>query len=193
MDARRSLIADACLTLVGAHGVRGLTHHKIDDEAGIARGSTSYYCRRRVDILRLALERLYERDVADLEAMIASIPAGEQDRQAAVTEAVADLALRWLDEEHRPRSIARIELFMAASHEPELQPVVGEQFAHIAAMMQPLEAPASDERQSRIAATFMVFEGLMLMVLRQGLPTPPRERVVELIALVARHPVRGEA
>lgn len=193
MDARRSLIADACLTLVGTHGVRGLTHHKIDDEAGIARGSTSYYCRRRVDILRLALQRLYERDVADLEAMVASIPAGEQDRQAAVTEAVADLALRWLDDGHRPRSIARIELFMAASHEPELQPIVGEQFAHIAAMMRPLEAPGSDDRQSRTAAAFMVFEGLMLMVLRQGLPTPPKERVVELLALVAGRPVQGQS
>ncbi|EHN11058.1 transcriptional regulator TetR family protein [Patulibacter medicamentivorans] len=184
MDERRRLIADACLALVGAHGVRALTHHRIDDQAGIARGSTSYYCRRRVDILRLALERLYALDLADIEAMVAAVPDSLRDDPAATAEAVAGLVVHWLEDEHRPRSIARIELFMAASHEPDLQPLIGRQFATIAQAVQPLGGRPATDGLGRAAAAFMLSEGLMLNVLRQGLPAPSRQQVADLLSLL---------
>jgi DNA-binding transcriptional regulator YbjK len=191
MDARRTLISDASLTIVGEHGVRALTHHRIDDEAGIARGSTSYYCRRRVDILHLALERLYALDLADIQALVDSVAPGQRGDKVAIQEAVADLILRWLDAEHRPRSIARIELFMAASHEPELQPVIGEQFASIARTVQPLSGHGSSQSDARTAATFMLADGLLLMVLRQGLDTPSRDAIVGLLDLLAAETQRA--
>lgn len=183
MDARRQLIADTSLRLIGDQGIRALTHHRIDDAAGLARGSTSYYCRRRVDVLRLAIQRLYDLDLDDLEAMVAAIPADRRHDFAVVREAVADLVVSWLDGERRIRSIARIELFMAASHEPELQPLIGEQFGTIAGLVSSLGGGDAREGVGLAAAAFMLAEGLMLAVLRQGLPAPTREQVVALLAL----------
>lgn len=185
MDARRQLIADAGLGLIGEQGIRALTHHKIDDRAGLARGSTSYYCRRRVDMLRLALDRLYELDLADLQAMVDGIPAASRSDFTVVREAVADLVVSWLQGPARSRSIARIELFMAASHEAELQPLIGEQFGTIAALVTSLGGGDAREGVGLAAAAFMLAEGLMLAVLRQGLPAPTREQVVALLALGA--------
>lgn len=183
MDARRQLIADASLGLIGDHGIRALTHHRIDDRAGLARGSASYYCRRRVDVLRLAIERLYVLDLADLQAMVDGIPEASRDDFAVVRVAVADLVVSWLEGERRLRSIARIELFMAASHEPELQPLIGEQFGTIAALVTGLGGGDAREGIGLAAAAFMLAEGLMLAVLRQGLPAPTREQVIALLEL----------
>lgn len=183
MDARRQLIADASLGLIGDQGIRALTHHRIDDAAGLARGSTSYYCRRRVDVLRLALERLYALDLADLQAMVDAIPAESRPDFGVVREHVADLVVSWLEGDRRVRSIARIELFMAASHEPELQPLIGEQFGTIAELVSSLGGGDAREGVGLAAAAFMLAEGLMLAVLRQGLPAPTRDQVVALLAL----------
>lgn len=183
MDARRQLIADASLRLIGDQGIRALTHHRIDDAADLARGSTSYYCRRRVDVLRLALERLYELDLADLQAMVDAIPLESRSDFTVVRESVADLVVSWLEGERRGRSIARIELFMAASHEPELQPLIGDQFGTIAGLVSSLGGGDAREGVGLAAAAFMLAEGLMLAVLRQGLPAPTRDQVVALLAL----------
>lgn len=185
MDARRTLLGDAALRLIGTRGIRAMTHHKMDDEAGISRGSTSFYCRKRVDMLRLALDRLYELDLADLTALAEELddrPPGPD----AVGEAVASLIERWLSPEHRPRTIARIELFMAASHEPELHDLIGEQFATISKVafgIAGARRPQADPE--RTAGTLMLAEGLMLAVVRQGAPTPDHATIVRLLRPVA--------
>ena len=185
MDARRTLIADTSLSVIGEQGIRALTHHRIDDGAGLARGSTSYYCRRRVDLLRLALDRLYVLDRADLQAMVDGVREPDRGVPRAVAEAVAELVVGWLDGERRVRSIARIELFMAASHEAELQPVIAEQFGELAQLVASLGGGDARGGSGRAAAGFMLAEGLMLAVLRQGLPAPSREQVVALLSIGA--------
>lgn len=185
MDARRTLLGDAALRLIGAGGIRAMTHHKIDDEAGIARGSTSFYCRKRVDMLRLSLERLYELDLADLTALARELD-GRPPEPGAVAEAVASLIEAWLSAEHRPRTIARIELFMAASHEPELQSLIGEQFATISSLaIEVAGATRPGAQPEQTAGVLMLAEGLMLAVVRQGLPTPDHDTIVRLLRPVA--------
>lgn len=179
MDARRQLIADAALQVIGDEGIRALTHHRVDDAAGLARGSTSYYCRRRVDLLELALRRLYLLDEADLQAAVER--AGAAPDRDAVRETIAELVHGWLGGTARARSIARIELFMAASHEPELQPLLGEQFAGIRQTAVPLMAGGDERATRQFVAAFMMLDGLMLAVLREGLPAPSREQIDELL------------
>ena len=52
---RKTLIADAAIALLGSAGARGLTHRAVDAQAGLPAGSTSFYCRSRLDLLRLTL------------------------------------------------------------------------------------------------------------------------------------------
>jgi DNA-binding transcriptional regulator YbjK len=179
MDPRRQLIADAALRVIGEEGIRALTHHRVDDAAGLARGSSSYYCRRRVDLLELALRRLYVRDEADLRAAVER--AGEAPTPSAVRDTIAELVHGWLGGEARTRSIARIELFMAASHEAELQPLLSEQFASLREMALPLLAGSDERAARRFIAAFMVVDGLMLSVLREGRPAPSRADIEALL------------
>ena len=81
---RRTLIADAALRLIGTAGTRALTHRGVDAEAGLPAGSTSYYCRRRVDLLALALRRHATLDLEALSPIEVSGVAGEASDFAAV-------------------------------------------------------------------------------------------------------------
>ncbi|MBO9532509.1 MAG: hypothetical protein J7513_06005 [Solirubrobacteraceae bacterium] len=182
MDARRTLLADSALRIIGEEGIRALTHHRIDDTAGLSRGSTSYYCRRRVDFLRLALERLYELDAADVATAAASVQGGTSP--SSLRRAVAELVASWLSGEARVRSIARIELFMAASHEPELQPLVAEQLAGIGRAGLPFARGRGDTGVQRLAAGLMLMDGLMLAVLREGRPAPSVDDIAALLEVL---------
>src|SRR5699024_1940010 len=58
MEDRRTLIADSAIEVIAREGVRALTHRSVDAEAGLASGSTSYYCRTRAQLIALTVERL---------------------------------------------------------------------------------------------------------------------------------------
>ncbi|RZL00782.1 MAG: TetR/AcrR family transcriptional regulator [Rubrivivax sp.] len=123
---RKTLIADAAIDLLGELGARGLTHRAVDAQAGLPAGSTSFYCRSRLDLLTLALQRHAALDLADLENDAQRMAQGRVTRAGLIellTERVAD----WLSPAKRPRLVARFELFLMASREPELARIVGQQ------------------------------------------------------------------
>jgi DNA-binding transcriptional regulator YbjK len=66
---RREEIADAGVRLIARSGVRTLTHLLVDKEAGLPRGSTSYYARTRRDLTKLVVERLSENTQTDLDGL----------------------------------------------------------------------------------------------------------------------------
>lgn len=122
---RKTLIADTAIALLGNLGARGLTHRAVDAEAGLPTGSTSFYCRSRLDLLRLALRRHAALDLADLEAdalRLAQPTWSRADLLALVAHRVRD----WLAPAQRARLVARFELFLLASREPELAEIVRE-------------------------------------------------------------------
>lgn len=71
--ARREQIADAGVRLIARGGVHALTHLAVDAEAGLPRGSTSYYARTRRDLIALVTGRLSQGSQADLDGV--SVPA----------------------------------------------------------------------------------------------------------------------
>ena len=78
---RREHIGDAGVGLIARDGVHALTHLQVDTEAGLPRGSTSYYARTRRDLLALVVNRLSEGSQADINDL--EIPASVSRQEAA--------------------------------------------------------------------------------------------------------------
>lgn len=123
---RKTVIADAAIELLGEAGARGLTHRAVDAQAGLPAGSTSFYCRSRLDLLTLALRRHAALDLADLETDAQRMAQGTLSL-AGLIELLADRVVDWLSPAKRARLVARFELFLMASREPELAQIVGQQ------------------------------------------------------------------
>lgn len=120
---RKTLIADTAIALLGELGARGLTHRAVDARAGLAMGSTSFYCRSRIELLSLALQRHAALDLVDLEADAARWAGAQASRDSFAEGLVARIG-DWLSHDKRHRLVARFELFLIASREPELAQVV---------------------------------------------------------------------
>jgi DNA-binding transcriptional regulator YbjK len=122
---RKTTIADAALALLASVGARGLTHRAVDAHAGLPAGSTSSCCRTRLDLLTLALNRHAARNLEDLQLDAERMAAGAPTL-ARFIDTLAERLDDWMSPAKRERMVARIELFLIASREPSLQPVVAE-------------------------------------------------------------------
>jgi len=154
---RKTLIADAAIALLGNLGARGLTHRAVDAEAGLPAGSTSFYCRSRLDLLRLALRRHATLDLADLEADALRLAQPTWSR-ADLLALVAHRVREWLAPAQRSRLVARFELFLLASREPELAEIVRELRAQflLATQAALMRAGVSEpEARARLLAQFV--------------------------------------
>lgn len=120
---RKTLIADAAIALLGAAGAKGLTHRAVDAEAGLPAGSTSFYCRTRLELLTLALRRHAALDLDDLQQDAAEWMAGETSPECFI-DLLTKRVLDWLSPAKRARLVARFELFLMASREPDLAAIL---------------------------------------------------------------------
>lgn len=112
---RRAQIADAGVHLVARNGVRSLTHLSVDAQAGLARGSTSYYARTRRDLIALVVDRLSAGSRDDIDRL--TIP-------AALTRAdAAQVAVGVLDQmaRHHDAQAARFALMFELRDDDELR------------------------------------------------------------------------
>ena len=83
---RRDELTDAAIEVVARHGLHGLSHRAVDEQAEVPRGTTSNYFRSREALLAAAVQR-----IVDLHfALIAELRAQHAER--ADTAGVADLA-----------------------------------------------------------------------------------------------------
>jgi DNA-binding transcriptional regulator YbjK len=112
-DSRKTRLADAAITTLAREGSRGLTHRAVDRTAGVPEGSTSYYFRTRLELLRAIVRRMSELDTASLPALVHAD--GEEFEQA-FTAAVQGLVT-----DGRERQLARYELTLEATRRPELR------------------------------------------------------------------------
>ena len=121
---RRDAIADAAIHLVATRGLRGLTHRAVDAEAGLPPGSTSYYLRTRSALLTACVNRMLARDLS------ASPPLGAGTPLDLLIKMAVDLA------RDRPDDlIARYELSLEASRQPELRTAIDEGGRQLRAML----------------------------------------------------------
>ena len=120
VEQRRRDLCDAAIELLAADGARGLTHLRVDRRAGVADGTTSFYYQTRSTLLRGAIDRVVELDVADFTAALNASTGGEVD---SLLSRLAEQAMRTAVEPERTRARARFELMMIAARDPGLSVV----------------------------------------------------------------------
>lgn len=187
---RRTLIADAALALIAEQGARGLTHRGVDKQAGLPAGSTSYYCRRRADLLILAVRRHAELDHAQLLQLGGKLQAKAlvkaQGKASAGDNAAAYAAgelATWIHAQSRLQVTARFELFLAASREPALAEVLAGQrqrFQNAAETV--LRAAGVPRPRAAAVALIALIEGLLLERVRAEAQLPSRAGLRALLA-----------
>lgn len=114
---------DAALDVVGARGLRALTHRAVDGAADLPAGSTSNVFRTRADLVAALLDRLLERELEAWESLAATVreAPGSRDRAVATTARLLGETVRALSGPARGLTLARQALFHEAAYDPELQ------------------------------------------------------------------------
>ncbi|UFS96333.1 TetR/AcrR family transcriptional regulator [Nocardia huaxiensis] len=141
---RRTVLADAAISVLARTGQRGLTHRAVDQAAGLPEGSCSNHFRTREALLTAAVDRLTESDLAELPTGTADLDNPEQ-----VVELLCTLLMHWLTVD-RDHMLARYELALESTRRPELRKTLseaGSRFRALAAsILGRLGAPNPEQR-----------------------------------------------
>ncbi|MGW6278045.1 TetR/AcrR family transcriptional regulator [Kribbella sp. NPDC055071] len=114
MIPTRTRALDAAIELLGTEGLRALTHARVDERAGLPKGSTSNYFRTRQALLTGVVDWLAEADAQSV---------GTTFKPATAAEFVDMMcgAFDYLTRVNRVRTTARLVLFLEGSHDPVLR------------------------------------------------------------------------
>ena len=116
----RARLLDAALSIVGSEGLRALTHRRIEDEAGLARGSARYHLGTTAQIVAATLEHAVLRDSRVNEAVLAKVGfEALAGRPTSFPEILAALVSAFLENPGDLR--ARYELLLEATRRPSLE------------------------------------------------------------------------
>lgn len=172
-EQRRRDLCDAAIALLAADGARGLTHLRVDRHAGFADGTTSFYFQTRAALLRGAMDRVIELDLADFTS---AVRATEGDEMGALLSTLATQAMRTAVEPERSRARARFELMMIAARDPDMGATLAGlmgQFVAVSeaavAQVQPADVPPDRELIKEQAFAVVTFLGGFLFRLAYGL------------------------
>ncbi|UVJ38910.1 TetR/AcrR family transcriptional regulator [Arthrobacter sp. CJ23] len=159
---------DAAIELLGTAGLRALTHARVDDRAGIPKGSTSNYFRTRAALLSGAVDRIVDREMSEIGP----------DRPPASASELVEMLCRLLESAtttHRTLTTARLVLFMEASHNPALRETVSRgRVAMESAFIPVLALLGAQDPQTAASAIAASYEGLLLHRIARHDCTDPR-------------------
>lgn len=113
--ATRERALEAAMELLGAEGVRALTHVRVDERAGLPPGSTSNWFRTRRALLGGIVDWIAERERADLEPATMPTISGVDELIEGLC-AVAELQTG----PFAARTRARYALFLELADDPDL-------------------------------------------------------------------------
>ena len=116
MADRRTLLLDAALELVGAPGMRGLTHRAVDAAAGLPPGSTSNYFRTREALMFGIVERFVVRE--------REMATGPRDEVDPTPDGLATALGRFVDRALGPDravTLARYAILVETAQHPDLR------------------------------------------------------------------------
>ena len=175
LSPRRRQLVEAALHVVAEHGLRGLTHRAVDKRAGLPEGSCSAYLRTRRALQGALTEHVAGTLAGDVDLLtedLRSCPPGD-DRGVELT---GRLFRRWLDE--RELLLARVELSLEASRDPELAALLATWRARLVAAVAGLMA-ARGRAQSDVRAEALVasFDGILFAALLK--PDAQQRRFLE--------------
>ena len=176
-SSRKSELADAAIATLAREGSRGLTHRAVDRAAGVPEGSTSFYFRTRLDLLRATVRRLAELDAAEIPAIPET---SAKDFAAAFTAVVAQLLTDGQD-----RQLARYQLLFEAARQPELRETLAASAGRIRALVaERFAALGVPEPEERARDFLTLIDGLLF----NQLLSADRQTLQPTSATSAGHP-----
>lgn len=170
LSPRRRRILDAALHVVADQGLRGLTHRAVDRQADLPEGSTSAYFRTRQALQTALTEYVASTLAADVDALAEELVDcnGADDRAVDLAIALFD---RWLGE--RELLLAKLELSMEASRNPELAELLGTWRARLVDVVAGIMAQGNGTHSvDRAEALLAAYDGILFAALLK----PARER-----------------
>lgn len=126
---RRRELCDAAIQVLAEQGSRGLSHPRVDRQAGVPDGTTSYYYRTRAALLRGVAERVAELDTANLLSVTE-----ESTKSDSAFGRIAQLVMMQGDGAGLMLNKARHELLLASTRDPTLAEVYHDFLPRIIAM-----------------------------------------------------------
>ena len=168
MSSTRTRALDAAIHLVGTEGLRALTHVRVDERAGLPRGSTSNHYRTRAALLAGVVDHMVERELADL-AM-----AGSPGSAPEFVDALCGF-IEYSTGANRIRTSARLALFMEASHNAALADAISRGRAAMESWLVPaLARLGAGYPQVAADAVAACVEGLLLHRIARHDDSDPR-------------------
>jgi DNA-binding transcriptional regulator YbjK len=189
MTSNRTRALDAAVQLVGTAGIRSLTHARVDEQAGLPKGSTSNHFRTRRSLLAGVADR-----IAEIELQLAE--AAPRSSGPASVDGFVDGTCRLLDiltESDRTRTVARLALFLEASHDPDLRASLARTRARMESdLVVTLATLGARDPRTAAATIAACCEGLILHRVALGDETDPRPILLAATeaAIGARRPTQ---
>ncbi|WP_127819587.1 TetR/AcrR family transcriptional regulator [Microbacterium sp. CPCC 204701] len=173
MTTTRERALDAAVRLVGEQGIRALTHARVDERAGLPKGSTSNWFRTRAALMTGVSEWIAEQETHDLGPVLT--------QQFDDLEAFIDVfssVIELLTGQHAVRTRARYALFLEASSDPELFQPLRAQREGMEAWSRQLLVTLGAKHPDAALHAFMAFgDGIVLHRLSIDPDAPVRESV----------------
>ncbi|NJQ07284.1 TetR/AcrR family transcriptional regulator [Streptomyces lonarensis] len=110
----RLRLLDAAVTVIARDGLQRLSHRRVEDEAGLKHGATTYHFRTRDALIEQVIAHLADRDRQVMGEVLGGAPHPEAPDELA-------RVLRPFLTSARDQTMARFELFLHAAREPALQ------------------------------------------------------------------------
>jgi AcrR family transcriptional regulator len=170
----RTRSLDAAIDLLGTEGLRALTHVRVDERAGLPKGSTSNHFRTREALLLGVVDWIATRELPPVGAAFS--PASAAD----LVDSLCGL-LDFTTVANRTLTTARLVLFMEASHDAALREALSRGRAAMTSSVVPALAQLGvDDPVAAAEAIAACFEGLILHRIARHDTSDPR-RTFELL------------
>ncbi len=183
--ARRRVLLDAAVRVIGRGGVAAVDHRAVAAEAGVPLGSTTYYFESKDDMVARALEHVAEREAERIGAQVAS---GQLDvGPELLPERLADVVLHaWAGD--RVVLLAQYELYLESARRPDLRPAAERwDQAYRDLLQHALEQLGTPDPERRARLLCAGLDGLLLDHVATGSdPADLRTLAVDLIERIAR-------
>ncbi|MDN5894737.1 MAG: hypothetical protein L0H93_12000 [Nocardioides sp.] len=171
LSPRRLQLLKAGMDLVAANGLRGLTHRRVDRRAGLPEGSCSSYFRTRHALQGALAAYVAARVTHDVRRLSEAISDHTEESLDFAREATRGLFQDWLGTSSL--LIAKLELTMEASRDPELAAVFAESRRELVSVVEEnLAVAGRDHSNEHAQALVAALDGVLLGALQR----PPEEQ-----------------
>lgn len=128
-EARKRLIAEGVIGVLGREGARALTHRRVDSFLGLPEGATSYHCPNRSDLLKAGFEALYDIGYREFARVYRPALDALENGEGIDVQLMAQCACRHWKYIARPANrymlIARLEFYLLATHDAKFRAFQG--------------------------------------------------------------------